>query len=298
MDAAKVATAAGTASPLRQLEMEAYSAIVNAFFAQGELTWRKEQLLQEARAALKVSDAAHRRELARVHADNSLLQLRSTSLQDSYFPKIYDEPKQVAPERITGKRRRAAYPVPAAAAGEALQITKTVAAASDAPPPPVKKQRVEVAESPPLSKVKPKPKPKAPAKPKAAPAKPKAAPKPKAETVAAPPAAAPAAANGAAAASAAPAAAPVANGETTPAAGAQGPSDEELAVLKAQIEAIKEKKMAIARQLSAISEAVALPTPDESEDDDEDDDETDGDDEEDDEDEEMTMATSDEEDAG
>lgn len=65
--------------------------------------------MQEARAVLHVSDDAHRRELLRVHSDNSLLQARSTSLQDSYFPKIYDEPKQVAPERVTGYARNAAF---------------------------------------------------------------------------------------------------------------------------------------------------------------------------------------------
>jgi hypothetical protein len=49
----------------RQLEMEAYAAVVTAFRIQGELTWKKENLLQELRAVLKVSDERHRMEIKR-----------------------------------------------------------------------------------------------------------------------------------------------------------------------------------------------------------------------------------------
>jgi hypothetical protein len=59
-------------SSKRQLELEAYSAIVTAFKAQGELTWKKENILQDLRAILKVSDERHKMELKR--AEETLVQ--------------------------------------------------------------------------------------------------------------------------------------------------------------------------------------------------------------------------------
>jgi hypothetical protein len=46
----------------RQLEVEAYASIVAAFRAQGDLTWKKESILQDLRAVLKISDERHRME--------------------------------------------------------------------------------------------------------------------------------------------------------------------------------------------------------------------------------------------
>lgn len=60
----------------RRLELEAYAAIVSAFKAQGELTWRKESILVELRSLLKVSEERHRQELRRV--DDSIPSLSSS----------------------------------------------------------------------------------------------------------------------------------------------------------------------------------------------------------------------------
>lgn len=49
----------------RQLELEAYAAVVLALRAQGELTWKKEQLLHDLRQVLKISDERHRMEITR-----------------------------------------------------------------------------------------------------------------------------------------------------------------------------------------------------------------------------------------
>eukprot|EP01116_Phalansterium_solitarium_P000860 TRINITY_DN10709_c0_g1_i1.p1 TRINITY_DN10709_c0_g1~~TRINITY_DN10709_c0_g1_i1.p1 ORF type:complete len:439 (-),score=133.41 TRINITY_DN10709_c0_g1_i1:182-1498(-) len=50
---------------LRQLEFEAYSAVIAAFRAQGELTWQKDCVLSGLRAVLKVSDERHKLEVQR-----------------------------------------------------------------------------------------------------------------------------------------------------------------------------------------------------------------------------------------
>mmetsp|Transcript_41201 Transcript_41201/g.63498 ORF Transcript_41201/g.63498 Transcript_41201/m.63498 type:complete len:107 (-) Transcript_41201:125-445(-) len=76
------------ANSIRQLEVEAYSALISSFYAQGELTWRKEQLLQEARWALKISDDLHRRELQRVHTDSNLAKIRNNCVKDDFFPGV------------------------------------------------------------------------------------------------------------------------------------------------------------------------------------------------------------------
>jgi hypothetical protein len=52
-------------SSKRQLELEAYAAIVTAFRAQGELTWKKESTLHDLRIILKVSDDRHKMEIKR-----------------------------------------------------------------------------------------------------------------------------------------------------------------------------------------------------------------------------------------
>jgi len=49
----------------RQLELDAYASVITAFKAQGELTWKKETLLQDLRAILKISDDRHKMEAKR-----------------------------------------------------------------------------------------------------------------------------------------------------------------------------------------------------------------------------------------
>ncbi len=60
----------------RQLEQEAYAAVITAFKAQGELTWKKETILQELRAVLKISDERHKMEGKR--AEETLVQSQIT----------------------------------------------------------------------------------------------------------------------------------------------------------------------------------------------------------------------------
>eukprot|EP01114_Cavostelium_apophysatum_P019146 TRINITY_DN6086_c0_g1_i1.p1 TRINITY_DN6086_c0_g1~~TRINITY_DN6086_c0_g1_i1.p1 ORF type:complete len:335 (+),score=89.59 TRINITY_DN6086_c0_g1_i1:111-1115(+) len=55
----------GSSNPRRQMELEAYAAVISAFKVQGELTWKKEMVLQDLRAILKVSEERHRMELKR-----------------------------------------------------------------------------------------------------------------------------------------------------------------------------------------------------------------------------------------
>jgi len=54
----------------RQLELEAYSAVIAAFKSQGELTWRKETVLHDLRTLLKISDVRHTQELKRLEDVN------------------------------------------------------------------------------------------------------------------------------------------------------------------------------------------------------------------------------------
>jgi hypothetical protein len=50
----------------RQLETEAYSAVLTAFRIQGDLTWKKETILSDLRGILKISDDSHRREVEKI----------------------------------------------------------------------------------------------------------------------------------------------------------------------------------------------------------------------------------------
>jgi hypothetical protein len=58
--------------PYLDLETEAYSAIISAFRAQGELTWRKDRVLQELRILLRIPEEKQRLELIRVANDEAL----------------------------------------------------------------------------------------------------------------------------------------------------------------------------------------------------------------------------------
>lgn len=64
---------------LRRLEVEAYCAVVSAFRAQGELTWKKAQLLQDLRQVLRVPEERHKMELKRVTDDETLAELAKLS---------------------------------------------------------------------------------------------------------------------------------------------------------------------------------------------------------------------------
>jgi len=50
------------------MELEAYSAVISAFKVQGELTWKKEIILQDLRMIFKISEERHRQELKRVES--------------------------------------------------------------------------------------------------------------------------------------------------------------------------------------------------------------------------------------
>lgn len=60
-------------------EVEAYCALVSAFRAQGELTWKKAQLLQDLRQVLRVPEERHKMELKRVSEDETLIELAKLS---------------------------------------------------------------------------------------------------------------------------------------------------------------------------------------------------------------------------
>eukprot|EP01087_Luapelamoeba_hula_P019784 TRINITY_DN6611_c0_g1_i1.p1 TRINITY_DN6611_c0_g1~~TRINITY_DN6611_c0_g1_i1.p1 ORF type:complete len:226 (-),score=51.82 TRINITY_DN6611_c0_g1_i1:104-781(-) len=60
---------------LRQLENEAYCAVISAFRAQGELTWQKENVLHELRLLLRIADERHKLEIKRVRQDASLAEI-------------------------------------------------------------------------------------------------------------------------------------------------------------------------------------------------------------------------------
>jgi len=75
-----------TPSLKRQLELEAYASIVTAFRSQGELTWKKESILQELRNILKISDERHKIEVKR--AEESL---SSTANKGKGFENFMDE---------------------------------------------------------------------------------------------------------------------------------------------------------------------------------------------------------------
>merc|ERR1712137_276796 len=73
---------------LRQLELEAYSAMLSTVFSQGEFTWRKDQLLEEMRWALDIPFEYHTQELQRIHRNSSLVKLRNNSFKELYFPSL------------------------------------------------------------------------------------------------------------------------------------------------------------------------------------------------------------------
>jgi len=62
-------------SDLRKLEIEAYCAVISAFRAQGELTWKKEKTLHELRHLLKIADERHKMEMQRVCQDENLAEI-------------------------------------------------------------------------------------------------------------------------------------------------------------------------------------------------------------------------------
>jgi len=68
-----VLRSSSSSSERRRLEVEAYSAVISAFKEQGELTWKKESLLQELRGLLKISDERHLMELHRLEGGGNFV---------------------------------------------------------------------------------------------------------------------------------------------------------------------------------------------------------------------------------
>ncbi|KAL6078401.1 ENT domain-containing protein [Balamuthia mandrillaris] len=60
---------------LKRLEVEAYCAVLSAFRAQGELTWKKESIMQDLRDILRISEERHRMEIKRVREDEALAEI-------------------------------------------------------------------------------------------------------------------------------------------------------------------------------------------------------------------------------
>jgi len=73
-----IGTSSSSSTSRRQLELDAYAAVVTAFKAQGELTWKKYSLLQDLRAVLKISDDRHKMEAKRAEDTLSYASLTPT----------------------------------------------------------------------------------------------------------------------------------------------------------------------------------------------------------------------------
>jgi len=72
----------------RRLELEAYSAIIMAFRSQGDLSWKKENILLDLRAALKISDERHKQEIQK--SEQSLgIPSSASSSSNSHAPKYF-----------------------------------------------------------------------------------------------------------------------------------------------------------------------------------------------------------------
>ncbi|CAM6010005.1 unnamed protein product [Sphagnum balticum] len=70
-------TAASLEQQIRNLELDAYTAVLRAFGAQSEvITWTKERLMSDLRKELRVADEQHRELLGRVASDDTLRQIR------------------------------------------------------------------------------------------------------------------------------------------------------------------------------------------------------------------------------
>eukprot|EP01096_Ripella_sp_DP13-Kostka_P005464 TRINITY_DN1863_c0_g1_i1.p1 TRINITY_DN1863_c0_g1~~TRINITY_DN1863_c0_g1_i1.p1 ORF type:complete len:277 (-),score=148.11 TRINITY_DN1863_c0_g1_i1:7-771(-) len=114
---------------LRQLEVEAYQAVISALFCQGEFSWRKEETLMQLRSILHISDDFHRREMSRVHSDQGLVHIRAVQQLLSQDPPTQLEEYNMDDKLPKKKKRKlAAYPIRQTPAGRPLVMT--------APPPP------------------------------------------------------------------------------------------------------------------------------------------------------------------
>jgi len=96
----------------RQLEMEAYAGVIAAFRAQGELTWKKDSVLQDLRAMLKISDERHKMELRQADDALSLLNFPINKKQkqgnaaDAYESDSLSSDWESNSEDETGKRKK------------------------------------------------------------------------------------------------------------------------------------------------------------------------------------------------
>ncbi|KAL0478868.1 hypothetical protein AKO1_010715 [Acrasis kona] len=65
-------------SQLRHLETTAYSAVVSAVRAQGELTWEKQKIIDRLRDIFHISSESHHAEVARAEADTLIQQISAS----------------------------------------------------------------------------------------------------------------------------------------------------------------------------------------------------------------------------
>eukprot|EP01103_Thecamoeba_quadrilineata_P017862 TRINITY_DN651_c0_g1_i4.p1 TRINITY_DN651_c0_g1~~TRINITY_DN651_c0_g1_i4.p1 ORF type:complete len:361 (-),score=142.29 TRINITY_DN651_c0_g1_i4:52-1134(-) len=78
---------------------------MSAFRAQGELTWKKEKILQELRSVLKISDERHKMELLRVDEDDNLREVsRLKFAQITANPEAINESESSSEEEDLSKQ--------------------------------------------------------------------------------------------------------------------------------------------------------------------------------------------------
>lgn len=108
---------------IRQLELDAYTAVLRAFSAQSEaITWGKERLMSDMRKELRVADEQHREILGKVGEDDTLKRIRM------YRQTGGEEPLMM----LTGGHD----PSPSPAVSNSRKKQKTGHAAQTFPPPP------------------------------------------------------------------------------------------------------------------------------------------------------------------
>jgi len=122
-------------SELRQLEVEGYSALLSAFRAQGELTWKKEQILQELRGLLKISDERHRLEVKRVAEDQNLCEIAQYSTSALFFDEEANNGEALETDKNRPKKQKRDHPSSWGDTGDAHSHTKHLSHLEAAPLP-------------------------------------------------------------------------------------------------------------------------------------------------------------------
>uniref|UniRef100_A0A7S4PFI8 ENT domain-containing protein n=1 Tax=Paramoeba aestuarina TaxID=180227 RepID=A0A7S4PFI8_9EUKA len=87
---------------LARLEREAYSSLISAFAAQGELSWKKEQSLLDVRNLLHIPDDYHRLEMQRILHDENLNKISSSKPASSRSKKASESSKGSGSQRSEG----------------------------------------------------------------------------------------------------------------------------------------------------------------------------------------------------